>query len=68
MFLAKNKTVIMPQPPCLPDSAPAVFFLLAKLKTLKKGKCFVTIEEIKEKSKQELLAIPKSTFEKCCED
>ena len=29
---------------------------------------FATIEEIKEKSKQELLAILKSTFQKCFED
>ena len=33
-----------------------------------KGKRFATIEEIKEKSKQELLAIPKSAFQKCFED
>ena len=40
----------------------------AKLKTPKKGKHFATIEDIKEKSKRELLAIPKSTFQKCFED
>ena len=33
-----------------------------------KGKRFATIEEIKEKSKQELFAIPKSTFQKCFVD
>ena len=33
-----------------------------------KGKRFATIEEIKEKSKQELLAISKSAFQKCFED
>ena len=32
-----------------------------------KGKHFATIEEIKERSKQELLAIPKSAFQKCFE-
>ena len=57
-FLAKNKTVIIPQPPYSPD------FL--KLKISMKGKHFVMIEEIKEKSK--LLAIPKNTFQKCFED
>ena len=67
-FLAKNKTVIMPQPPYSPDLAPADFFLFPKLKTPMKGKRFATIEEIKEKSKQELLAIPKSAFQKCFED
>ena len=33
-----------------------------------KGKCFATIVEIKEKSKQELLALPKNLFQKCIED
>ena len=33
-----------------------------------KGKRFAMIEEIKEKSKQELLAIPKSLFQKYFED
>ena len=33
-----------------------------------KGKHFATIEEIKAKSKQELLAIPKSAFHKCFEN
>ena len=33
-----------------------------------KGKHFAATEEIKEKSKQELLALPKSVFQKCFED
>ena len=33
-----------------------------------KGKHFVTIEKIKEKSKRELLGISKSAFQKCFED
>ena len=33
-----------------------------------KGKRFATIKEIKEKSKQKLLAISKSTFQKSFED
>ena len=59
-FLVKNKTVIMPQPLYSTDLVPADFFLFPKLKELMKGKRFPTIEEIKEKSKQKLLAIPKS--------
>ena len=50
-FLGKNKTVYMTQPPY--DLAPGDCFLFPKLKTPMKGKRFVTIEEIKEKSKQE---------------
>ena len=53
----KNKTIVIPQPMYLPDLVVADFFLFPKLKT-----------EIKGKSKQELLAIPKSAFQKCFED
>ena len=67
-FLAKNKTVIMPQPLYSPYLDPADVFLFPKLKTPMKGKRFATIEEIKEKSKHELLAIPKSAFQKFFED
>ena len=67
-FLAKNKTVIILQPPYTPDFILADFFLFSKLKTPMKGKRFPTIEEIKVKSKQEQLAIPKSEFQKCFKD
>ena len=45
--MTENKTVIMFQPPYSPDLAPDDFFLFPKLKTPIKGKCFTTIEEIK---------------------
>ena len=67
-FLSKHKTVSMPQPLYSTDLASADFFLFPKLKTAMQEKHFATIEEIKEKSKQELLAIPKSTFRKGFED
>ena len=47
---------------------PRGLFPFPKLKTPMKGKLFAPIEEIKEKSKQELLVIPKSAFQKCFED
>ena len=57
-FLAKNKTVIIPQPPYSPDLAPDDFFLFPKLRKLMKEVLrFATIKEIKEKSKQELLVL-----------
>ena len=61
-FLVKNKIVTMPQPPYSPDVAPADFYLFPKLKTPMKGKHFATIEEIKEKSKQKLLARVSEVF------
>ena len=67
-FLARNKTVIMPQPPHSPDLAPAGFFLFPRLKTPTKGKRFARVEERKEKSIKELLAVPQSAFQKCFKD
>ena len=59
-FLTKNKTVIMPPPPYLPLMTPADVLLIPQLKTPIKGRFFDTIEEVKEKLKQDLLAIPKN--------
>ena len=67
-FFAKSKPVIMPQPPYSPCLAPADFLLLPKLKTTTKAMRFTMIEEIKEKSKHELLAIPNSVFQKYFKD
>ena len=67
-FLAKNKAVIMPQSPYSSDLVPADFFLFPKLKTPMKGKRFATIGDIKEKSKQKLLAITKGAFQKSFEN
>ena len=47
---------------------PTDFFLSPKLKTPMKAKRFITIEKIKEKSKQKLLEIIKSASQKCFED
>ena len=58
-FLAKNKIEFMPQPPYSPDLASVAHM---------KEKRFATIEEITEKYKQELLVIPKSSFQKCFEN
>jgi len=49
-FLAKQDTIVVPQPPYSPDLAPADFFLFPKLKSTLKGRQFQTIEEIKENS------------------
>ena len=58
----------MPQPPYSLDLVAAEFFLFPKPKTPMKGKRFSTIEEIKEKSEQDLFVIAKSAFRKCFED
>lgn len=67
-FLAKNNTLIMPQPPYSPDLAPCDFFLFPKLKRPMKGRRYATIEEIKTASKEDLNKITKNDFSKCFED
>ncbi|UYV80564.1 hypothetical protein LAZ67_19000694 [Cordylochernes scorpioides] len=67
-FLAKNNTLMMPQPPYSPDLAPFDFFLFPKLKRPMKGRRFATLDEIKTASKEELKKISKNDFLKCFED
>ena len=63
-FWPKTKPQLLNSPDLEPDD----FFPLPKLKIPMKGKRFVTIEEIKDKTKQELLAIPKTALQKCFEN
>ncbi|UYV78442.1 hypothetical protein LAZ67_16001387 [Cordylochernes scorpioides] len=67
-FLAKNNTLMMPQPPYSPDLAPCDFFLFPKLKRPMKGRRYATLDEIKTASKEELKKILKNHFLKCFED
>ncbi|UYV74793.1 hypothetical protein LAZ67_12001006 [Cordylochernes scorpioides] len=67
-FLAKNNTLMMPQPPYSPDLAPCGFFLFPKLKRPMKGRRYATLDEIKTASKEELKKIFKNDFLNCFED
>ncbi|UYV73503.1 hypothetical protein LAZ67_10003842 [Cordylochernes scorpioides] len=67
-FLAKNNTLMMPQPLYSPDLAPCDFFLFPKLKRPMKGRRYATPDEIKTASKEELKKILKNDFLKCFED
>ncbi|UYV78290.1 hypothetical protein LAZ67_16000864 [Cordylochernes scorpioides] len=67
-FLAKNNTLMMPQPPYSPDLAPCDFFLFPKLKRPMKGRRYATLDEIKTASQEELKKILKNDFLKCFED
>jgi transposase len=62
-ILAKQETIVVPQPPYSPDLASADFFLFPKLKSTLKDRRFQTVEEIKEKSLQYFRAIPQNTFQ-----
>ncbi|UYV80715.1 hypothetical protein LAZ67_19001522 [Cordylochernes scorpioides] len=67
-LLAKNNTLMMPQPPYSPDLAPCDFLLFPKLKRPMKGRRYATLDEIKTASKEELKNILKNAFLKCFED
>ncbi|UYV63421.1 hypothetical protein LAZ67_2004019 [Cordylochernes scorpioides] len=56
-FLAKNNTLMMPQPPYSPDLAPCDFFLFPKLKRPMKGQRYATLDEIKTALKEKLKKI-----------
>ncbi|UYV73900.1 hypothetical protein LAZ67_11001345 [Cordylochernes scorpioides] len=56
-ILSKNNTLMMPQRPYSPDLAPCDFFLFPKLKRPMKGRRYVTLDEIKTASKEELKKI-----------
>ncbi|UYV67796.1 hypothetical protein LAZ67_5002097 [Cordylochernes scorpioides] len=68
-FLAKNNTLMMPQPPYSSDLAPCEFFLFPKLKRPMKGRRYATLDKIKTASKEELKRYKKKKdFLKCFED
>ncbi|UYV75508.1 hypothetical protein LAZ67_13000431 [Cordylochernes scorpioides] len=58
-LLAKNNTLMMPQPRYSPDLAPCDFFLFPKLKRPMKGRRYATLDGIKTASKEELNKIKK---------
>jgi transposase len=62
-FLAKQETIVVPQPPYSPDLAPAGVSLFPKMKSTLKGRRFQTVGEIRENSLQDLRAIPQNTFQ-----
>lgn len=63
-FLQKNNTNTIQQASNSPDMAVCDFFLFSRLKKPLRGKRFDSTEEIKQKSKDALLGIPKIEFEK----
>ncbi|KAG5320944.1 MOS1T transposase, partial [Acromyrmex heyeri] len=66
-FLVKNNTNTIQQPPNSPDLAPCDFFLFDRLKKPLRGTRFESVEAIKLKSLEALMAIPKTDFQKSFE-
>ena len=66
--LAKNETNTIQQPSNSPDLAPCDFFLFGRLKKPLRGTRYSTRDEVMEKSKMALMAIPQTDYKKCFED
>jgi [histone H3]-lysine36 N-dimethyltransferase SETMAR len=64
-YLAKNNMITLPHPAYSPDLAPCDFFLFPRLKKNLKGKRFVDVNEVEEKSQAALNSISKIEFKKC---
>lgn len=63
-YCTKNGMTVIPQPPYSPDLAPADFFLFPKLKRPMKGKRFESVDDIQEKSLEQLHTISQDDFSK----
>ena len=66
--LAKNETNTIQQPPNSPDLALCDFFLFGRLKKSFRGTRYSTRDEVMEKPKMALTAIPQTDYKKCFED
>ena len=60
--LAKNGTNTIQQPPNLPDLAPCDFFLFGRFKKPLRGTRYSTRDEVMEKAKMALMAIPETNL------
>ena len=58
----------MPHPPYSPIAPPATSFLFPQMKKVLKGKCFASVEEVKQETAEEALkGIKISKFKNCFE-
>jgi len=67
-FHAKNSMNTIQQPPNSLDLAPCDFILFDRLKEPLRGIRFESVEAIKQKSLEALMAIQKIDFQKCFEE
>jgi transposase len=61
--LEKHSIPTLPQPPYSSDLSPPDFFLFPKLKITLKGRIFQTVGDIITNAKNDLKAIPQTSFE-----
>lgn len=64
-FLAKNQTLVVPQPPYSLYLAPCNFFSFLKLKSTLKERRFQTIVDIKQNKEIDLKDIPIGAYQEC---
>ena len=68
VFLAKNNTALVRQPPYSPDLAPSDFWIFFKLKTALKRTRFQSPKNIMVKTKAALRSIPEEEFKRCFQE
>jgi hypothetical protein len=66
-FLASTKTTVIPNSPYSLDFAPPPcdFFLLPKIKSKLKGRCFNSTEEIQTESQDVMKTLTRNDFQQC---
>ena len=62
-FLIKNGMILVPYPPYSPNLAPSNFFSFPQMKNIPKGKHFVNVEEVKQKTAEALKGIKVNEFD-----
>ena len=67
-YIAKNSTVLLPQPPYSPELAPNDFFLYQKLNLSLKGRHFESIETVQKESRKFLKSLKPDDFRKAFEN
>jgi hypothetical protein len=65
--LASKQITVLEHPPCSPDVAHSVFFLLTKIKEILKGRHFEDTDDIRSNTTAALKAIPQNQFQNCFE-
>ena len=66
-FLAEKQHNPCAHSPFSPDLAPSDFILFSWMKKVLKGKCFVDVEEVKQKMAEALKGIKIKNFKNCFE-
>ena len=66
-FFANKNISVLECPPCSPDLAPCDFYLFPKMKSVRKGTYFVSVEDVKAKTAENLKSLTEYYLRNCFE-